>query len=60
MTPEYYDEKAQHCFNLIRSCRDARALSALKKLAEEYTAMAAALRRKDAEEHEHAVGVDEP
>jgi hypothetical protein len=58
MTPELYEEKSRQCFNLIRSCNDPRALNALKKLATEYAEMAAALRRKDAEENEHSVAVD--
>jgi hypothetical protein len=52
MTPEHYDEKAQQCLDLMRSCVNPRALKALQQLADEYTGMAQALRHKGAEELE--------
>jgi hypothetical protein len=41
---EFYEEKARQCLRLTRACIDPGAIKALKKLAQEYTAIAAALR----------------
>ena len=58
MTPGHYDEKVQQCIKMMRNCTNVRAVKALQRLAEDYAAMAAALRRKDAGEHEQAIAVD--
>jgi len=49
-TAEWYEEKAAQCIRLARSCIDSAALRTLMKLAGEYLAMAAALRRKEDDE----------
>jgi len=49
MTAEQYEEKAAQCLRLVRTCVDKAAIKALRKLAEEYTAMAEAIRVKEAE-----------
>ena len=47
MASEFYEHKAQQCLRLIRACIDPRAIETLKKLAQEYTEMALALRNKE-------------
>jgi hypothetical protein len=49
MTTEECEEKAQHCLRLIEDCADPHMIAVLEKLAEEYTALAAALRNKKSE-----------
>ena len=46
-SPRYYEERAQQCLRLGRHCLDYHANEALARLAEEYGAMAEALRRKE-------------
>jgi hypothetical protein len=43
---------------MMRSCTNVRAVKALQRLADDYRAIAAAHRRKDAGEHEQAIAVD--
>ena len=46
-SPRYYEERVQQCLRLGRHCLDYHAIEALARLAEEYGAMAEALRRKE-------------
>jgi len=46
LTAEQCEQKARQCERLARSCTDRAAMKAIKEMADEYTAMAAALRRK--------------
>jgi len=47
-TPEYYEERAEQCERLGRSCTDRAAADTLRKLASDYAQMATALRRRGA------------
>jgi len=47
LTAEQYEDKAQQCLRLARSCTDRTAMETLKKLAHDYNLMGAALRARE-------------
>jgi hypothetical protein len=49
-TPRYYQEKARQCLRLMRNCLDNTAIETLTRLAQEYGAMAEALKQKESTE----------
>jgi hypothetical protein len=47
LTAEQYDDKAQQCLRLARSCTDHAAMEALRKLAHKYNLMGAVMRARE-------------
>jgi len=47
LAAEFYERKAQQCLRLIRRCTDPTAIETLRRLAQEYTAIASTLRSKN-------------
>ena len=52
MTADLYEEKAEQCERLARSCTDPAAVEVLKKLAREYRLIALAIRNNDQDDEE--------